>query len=227
MKLLLVAATRTEIEPLSGIISSADPAGTNPRKCFFKGLELDVLVTGTGIAATSFLLGKQYAASRYDFALNLGVAGSFESTFRPGEIVHVVEDQFADLGAEDGEKFLSVFEIGLEKKDSFPFQSGSLKNNAIIKNQVLNNLRRCRGVTVNTVHGNSESIRKFLKRTNPEIESMEGAAFFYASFLENISCAQIRAVSNFVEARNKEHWNLPLAIANLNKKAVEILNAFS
>ena len=55
---------------------------------------------------------------------------------------------------------------------------------------------------------------------------MEGAAFFYACLLAKIPFLEIRSISNYVEARNRETWNLPLAINNLNQILIEILEAF-
>jgi futalosine hydrolase len=80
----------------------------------------------------------------------------------------------------------------------------------------LKNIRDVKGITVNTVHGNTASIRKIVKKFNPDIESMEGAAFFFACAQFQIPCLQIRAVSNYVERRNKKNWKLDLAIKNLN-----------
>ena len=56
---------------------------------------------------------------------------------------------------------------------------------------------------------------------------MEGAAFFYACMIDKVPCAQIRAVSNFIEKRNRDNWNMALAIKNLNEKALEILDSLN
>jgi len=34
---------------------------------------------------------------------------------------------------------------------------------------------------------------------------------------------QIRSVSNYVEKRNKENWNIPLALKNLQSILIELL----
>jgi len=52
---------------------------------------------------------------------------------------------------------------------------------------------------------------------------MEGAAFLYACLLEGISCLQIRAISNKVERRNKDNWDIKLAVKNLTEKSLEII----
>ena len=40
----------------------------------------------------------------------------------------------------------------------------------------------------------------------------------------NIKFIQVRSVSNFVEERNKDNWNLDLAIKNLNHTVRMIIN---
>ena len=52
---------------------------------------------------------------------------------------------------------------------------------------------------------------------------MEGAAFFYACLLGGVRFHQIRSISNFVEERDRSKWDIPLALANLNKTLFEIL----
>ena len=39
-----------------------------------------------------------------------------------------------------------------------------------------------------------------------------------------IPCIQIRSISNKVEKRNKENWNLGLSISNLNTEVEKIIN---
>jgi futalosine hydrolase len=51
---------------------------------------------------------------------------------------------------------------------------------------------------------------------------MEGAAFFQTCLTEGVAFAQIRAVSNFVEARNRDNWKMEEAIKNLNEVLVEL-----
>jgi futalosine hydrolase len=34
---------------------------------------------------------------------------------------------------------------------------------------------------------------------------------------------QIRSISNYVEKRNKENWNIPLALKNLHATILELL----
>ena len=84
-------------------------------------------------------------------------------------------------------------------------------------------MKQVKSITVNTVHGNEKSIKNIVRRLNPDIENMEGAAVFKVCETFNIPCIQIRAISNYVEKRNKESWNIPLAIQNLNIEVEKII----
>jgi len=84
-------------------------------------------------------------------------------------------------------------------------------------------LKQVKAITVNTVHGNKNSITKIVNRLNPDIESMEGAAIFAVCKEFNIPCVQITSISNKMEKRNKENWNIPLAIQNLNTIVAKII----
>jgi futalosine hydrolase len=53
---------------------------------------------------------------------------------------------------------------------------------------------------------------------------MEGAAFLYSCINEQIPCAQLRAVSNYVERRNKANWKMDLALENLTHCFIDILS---
>ena len=63
-----------------------------------------------------------------------------------------------------------------------------------------------------------------MNRANPQVESMEGAAFAYACALSGVSYAQVRAVSNVVERRNRAAWRMDLAVQRLNDTARAILD---
>ncbi|WP_207924565.1 hypothetical protein [Pedobacter changchengzhani] len=40
---------------------------------------------------------------------------------------------------------------------------------------------------------------------------------------KEIDCLQIRSISNYVEARNKDNWKVGLAIENLNSWAIDFV----
>jgi futalosine hydrolase len=204
MRILVVAATELEI-PL---------VRTGPRGPH----HIEVLLTGVGMVATAARCAQALARTRYDAAYNFGVCGSFDRSLSPGTVVHVVSDRVSELGAEDGSRFLTLPDLGLANDDEV------LLNEAPPPNAVLRALPGVRAITVNTVHGRDESIAAIVARLSPQVESMEGAAFAYACTISGVPYAQMRAVSNMVERRNREAWRLDLAIRNLNDAALRVLD---
>src|SRR4051794_9216829 len=157
------------------------------------------------------------AIGGYDAALNLGVCGSFNPAMPPPSVVHVTSDMLAELGVEDGPRFLSLTEIGLLEPDQFPFSGGRLLNDAPPPLAGLEDLPSASGITVNTVHGADESIAAIRSRYPADVESMEGAAFMYACLIAGVPFAQVRAVSNRVERRNRATWDIAGAIEHLGR----------
>jgi futalosine hydrolase len=203
MQILIVAATQAEIEPLL--------THFGPQKPF------DVLITSVGMVATAYAMGRQLGVKKYDVVVNLGIAGSFDRTIALGEVVEIIQDDLSELGAENDTEFISIKNLGFGESVSYPTKQltdfpGSLK------------LKKVNAITVNTVHGNEASIQKIVQALNPQLESMEGAAFFYACRQMDVACLQIRAVSNYVEKRNRDNWKIGLAVKNLNNFAVELIN---
>lgn len=184
----------------------------------YKNHEINFLVTGIGMVATAYFTAKTLC-NNYDIAFNVGICGSFSKSLEIGSVINCVQEHFSELGAEDGEHFLSLKDLNLDG-------NSEIMNESIIKNNILELIPKVCGITVNTTHGEETSIEKVFQRFHPMIESMEGGAFLFACEQEKIPCAQIRAVSNYVERRNKENWNIPLAIKNVNEKMLKILNAF-
>jgi futalosine hydrolase len=211
VRILIVSATTAEIDSYASQLTSR--AG------------VDVLVTGVGMVATAARCAQALALERYDVALNLGVCGSFDRALSPGTVVHVVRDRIAELGAEDGERFLTIHDLQLLDDDEFPFRAGRLVNDAPPATAALDALPVVEGITVNTVHGNDRSIDEVARRFRPQVESMEGAAFMYACLVQGVRFAQVRAVSNVVERRNRDAWKLKEAIDNLGVAAVDIVRA--
>jgi futalosine hydrolase len=52
---------------------------------------------------------------------------------------------------------------------------------------------------------------------------MEGASFFYVCTLEKIPFLSLRAISNRIESRKRNKWNIPLALHNLTEKLKEVI----
>jgi futalosine hydrolase len=218
MQILIVSATKLEIKGLLDQMESSNALNDSLYICKYKNLAVHCLITGVGMVATTYAVAKTLNPS-YDFVMNVGVCGSFNRNLEIGTVVNVYEDTFAELGAEDGDKFLSLTDMKLEG-------TTKITNNHRMSNPKIEVLPKVTGITVNMVHGNEASIEKVFNRCFPYVESMEGAAFMYVCEQEKIPYVQIRAISNMVERRNRSNWDISFALKNLNKKMLEIMNSF-
>ncbi len=218
MKILIVSATEKEILPLKNRLKIKKSAACVMKYSGIKDFSVDFLVTGIGSTLTTYALTKKISTKKYNFIINAGIAGSFIPDLNIGDVVHVKSDEFADLGIEDKNEFFTLFEKGFIEKDQFPFNNCKLFN----PNELNLKLKNVSGITVNTTHGNKNSIELFKNKFNADIETMEGAAFFFVCLNEGVKFMQIRAISNYVEERNNANWDIPLAINNLNEKLFEI-----
>jgi futalosine hydrolase len=224
MQILLVSATIFEVAPTLNWLE--EHFSVNEQGVFEKkDLAVFPLITGVGSPATAFHLGQFLAQNQPDLAINAGIAGAFDRNFQLGDVLNVATERFGDLGVEEADgRFTDLFELGLLEKNDPPFADGLLQNPA---GEEASFLPHAKGLTVNKVHGSPASIAAIqAKYPDAQLENMEGAAFFYACLLARIPFFEIRSISNYVEARDREKWNLPLAINNLNQALIAILETF-
>lgn len=216
-------ATQSESEILNripGIIHDTDSYR-------FGSSEINVLITGVGGISTSWSLGKWFSSNpKPDLAINAGIAGSYSENLKPGDVVLPVVDCFADMGIELNNKYITLAEAGLTDPDSYPFENNWIKADNEYIDQASLFLHKCRAVTVNTSSGSRASIDRITGKFNPDIETMEGATFFYICALERIPFLAIRAISNMVEAGSRVKWEVSLALKNLAEMMNRILNLF-
>lgn len=213
--ILLVAATPFEI----AAVSEHFKIKVNGDGLFQGNNHVSVLITGVGMVNTAYWMGR-ISSHNYDHVINVGICGSYQSSLKIGEIVQVTSDILAELGAEDGDQFIPFAELKLGGTAFY-------QSKCDLKSTFLDTIKKVKGVTVNKVHGNDKSINTTMRLYNPDIESMEGAAFFRGCGHLKCCCIQIRAISNRVEKRDTSKWNMPLAINNLNDFTLQYIHTLN
>lgn len=198
MNLLIVAATKEEMSPFAEFLSTSS-------------YPIDILISGVGMMSTAFALGTRLAEKKYDAIVNVGIGGSFDKSLPLGSLVRIHSDCLSELGVEDGNDFITIDQIGLGESSFAENARPFTELSSVVQ------LKHAKGITVNQVHGCETSIHKLISRLNPDIESMEGAACFYAAKQSNIYSLQVRSISNYVEKRDRSNWQIELAILNLNE----------
>jgi futalosine hydrolase len=202
-QILLVAATRFEIQPTLDFLNQSEQNTSH----------VTILITGVGMLNTGFYLGQHLAKHQYDIAIQAGIAGSFRREMPLGSVVQVVSEQYGDFGVEEADgSFTDMQEMGF-------IETNYLKNDYEIKNVPV-----AKGLTVQKVHGFQPNIDKIIIKYNPDIETMEGIAFFQACLHHSLDFLALRGISNYVESRNRAAWNIPLAIQNVNNLVIRYLS---
>jgi futalosine hydrolase len=68
-----------------------------------------------------------------------------------------------------------------------------------------------------------QTIKIIQEKYQADTENMEGLAFYYVLKMVNKPGIEIRAVSNYVEKRNKENWDLKGSVTNLNAYLIQLV----
>jgi futalosine hydrolase len=219
MNILVIAATEAEIGLLIKHLTCCWKR-ENEQFYHLNGKNVQFAITGIGSVATAYNLTKMLAKQRYDLVIQAGIAGSFDRQIALGDVVLVKSDQFADMGAEDKDEYIDVFEIGLVGENDHPFTNKLLRNDTNTEEW---QLPAVTALTVNTVTGREYTVDERSKRYNCQLESMEGAAFHYVCISEGMPFIQIRAVSNYIEPRNRDAWQIGKAVTALNETLINYL----
>jgi len=218
-KVLIVTATLIEAE-ITGSIKGIQiiPGGYR-----HGNTEISLLIAGVGSISTAWEMQKWFSVNeKPDLAINLGIAGSYREDIKIGDVVIPLTDCFADAGIEDGDNFLTLSEAGLVNPNQFPFVEGLIHTDTCYADILKSVAGTASAITVNTATGSDSTRNKLVRKFNPDIETMEGATFFYICSRERIPFLALRAVSNMVEIRNKKNWDIKFALSNLAEKLNEV-----
>lgn len=219
MRILITAAEEEELITARQAFNALTKSEQN-------SLEITYMLTGIGTTSTSYRLTKilNSGTPPFSLALNIGIAGSFSERFPIGSVARVDKEYFGDLGFETYSGFQTLFDYKILDADTHPFRNGALDAPELNREveTALKKYGRATAVTVQTVSGLPEKRSQLQLDFKPQIESMEGAAFFYVCILESVPFAEIRSVSNEVGERDRTKWDIPLALSSL-REAVKVL----
>lgn len=221
--ILIIAATTMEINPLIGYLQESYNRLSESEMLFEgKGVKIRVGICGIGLMATAFNLGRILNTGTFDYVIQLGIAGAYPTPqIDLGAVVYVQAERVGDLGASTKEgAFLTLPQMGLEEPSA-----GALPGNPPADLTVfLQQLQAAEGISINHNSGNADGHNRFGIATDTIVtESMEGAALHYVCSALAIPFVQIRSISNWVEPRDKSRWQMGLALQNLNKTAITLL----
>jgi futalosine hydrolase len=203
MNCLIVAATTLEIAPFL--------------RCY-KDIkkDVDVMVTGIGLTATTYSLTRQLQIKRPGIIIQAGVGGCFDTSIPLGSVLAIKQEAIGDQSVIELDKLKTLFDLKLVPQDQYPYSKGWLVNRHEILKKV--KLEKVKAISVNEITTSRQKLKFYKAAFDPVVESMEGAALHYVCLMENVPFIQIRAVSNYIAERNKKNWNMKESIVNLNKE---------
>lgn len=211
LKVLICAATPLELR--GWMFDEQDVA--RPCSVLDVGLshvDISLMAMGVGVASTVMRLTQH--AARFDLVLNVGLAGAYGQKLAVGQVVRVAHDVFADYGIDQRGTFVPLHRSGIAAHAPQPMDCACVEGM---------HLPVVRAITLGTCSGSKALIERNISLWNPDIETMEGAAVPFVCQQLGVQFVCLRAISNRVEPRNVEAWNIDLALSNLYRETVSLL----
>ncbi len=200
---------------------------------FIKEKDADIVFRLTGIGAvnacycvTKEIWNAKVGGKPYDLVINIGIAGSYDlDEFPIASAAVISREYFGDLGFETDKGFADLFRCGIIGKDEFPYTDGALARQLLPYSNIEDAISRYKsgvGVTIQCITGDISRVEELKRLYTPHIESMEGAAVYYAALMEGVPCFEIRTVSNVVGERDSRKWKTMEALEILENCCREI-----
>jgi futalosine hydrolase len=178
------------------------------------GTSAPVVVGGVGPAAAA--AATSASLDGVELVLCAGIGGGF-GRLTPGDVAVAASIVFADLGAETADGFVPISELGLGggRYDVTPKLAVELADRS---GGHLGTV-----LTVATVTGTQASADALVQRYPDAVaEGMEGAGVAAAAALHGLPFGEIRAVSNLVGPRERDAWQIPLALTSLGRAVAAV-----
>ncbi|MFD2706145.1 futalosine hydrolase [Salibacterium lacus] len=186
-----------------------------------KGLENDprfvVKAGGAGMAESAVSTAYALAADNYKAVINAGIAGAFHHSEGTGSIIVASEMIAAEAGAEAPDGFLSLEHLNL---GASRYTCDAEKVEQLRSKAEHTGLHACAGPVLTTMtatgtHATAQTLRA--RFPGARAEAMEGYGAAAAARRKHIPAFEVRAVSNAVGPRDRENWDIPVALAALEQ----------
>jgi len=216
MKIIITAATKNEWMQASKQIAALTKVNKFKHQIIFHQ-------SGVGMLSTAVSLMKVIASEKPNFIIQVGIAGTFNSSQSLAKVFVIKQESIGDLGVTEKGTWKDIFNLQLQKNNTPPFVKKLLPNQWLKQYNLLK-LPAVVAVTVNEITTQKKRKEQIIQHYNPILESMEGAALHYVCRTMDIPFLQLRATSNYVGERNKTKWLLKESIEILNESLVQLIN---
>ncbi len=227
--LALIAPTPVESKELRGEIK---PTPHEELKNISEG-EMHgrpVVFTHCGVGKVNAAHSTTLVLENYDvdFLILFGIAGAYSGSI--GDVAVAESENYGEEGVltKDGWKPMEFTGFPLLKNEkeyynTFPMDADLVRFALSVSKGMGFNVNSGNFVTVSQCSGTREIGEVLKNRHNGICENMEGAAAAHICTLYGVQMVEIRGISNLIEDRDMEKWNIPLAVSHCNKVVSEIV----
>ncbi len=242
--ILILAATRPELEPLLRESQAGEAAG-GPAPAFagtLGGEPVVLSVTGVGKGSAAFTAGLLFGARTFRALVSVGCAGAFrDSGLSPGEVVIADREILSDEGTMSPAGFLDLEQLSLPAAEvRARALSGTVEpiynlvpirpplrldaaDLAALSRELGFPIRAGPVSTASTCSGTDARAREVAARWRPMAESMEGGALALAALRSGIPFLEVRGISNFTGDRDRAAWQVGLAVERASAAVARLI----
>ncbi len=241
MGVLLLTATALEQAELVSCIEEAvrqSVAGRQVTAGSVAGAPVTVVETGLGAVNTAHALTWSFQSNLPHYVLQIGVGGAYSgSALRVGDVAVASEENYGDVGVRTADGWQGAQVIGIplirsgesEIYNRFPLDPewvGRCRD--LLSSATWENPAPAVGVgafvTVQECSGTqSLGAERSARFGGAVCENMEGAAAAHVCRIYSVPFIEVRAMSNIVDDRQTQTWDLPGAAAVAQEAAMHLV----
>ena len=235
--LIILSATAYEQQLLRDSLQQATTQRRGHR-AWVRGMigTRSVVLIETGIGAVNTAQALTVALQKIDpeLVLQIGIGGAYlGSGLDKGDLALASEENYGDLGVIAPDGWSPADEIGIpvlstdrDYYNTYPVDPALVARAQHILEQSGECVVQGPFVTVQQCTGREDIGNELAARFNAICENMEGAAAAHVCTLYAVPFLELRAISNRVEDRNKDAWDIPRAVQKVQiaaRKSIEAL----
>ena len=191
------------------------------------GRSVLLVATGIGAVNAAHALTCALQARRPDWVLQVGVGGAYpQGGLEIGALALASEEWYGDLGVRTDEGWQGADLIGIPVYGEDGYNKFVLAGECLDRAQeFLPEVKVGPFATVQECSGTDELGLERGARFGAVCENMEGAAAAHVCALYGVPFLELRAMSNRVEKRDREQWDLVGAVARAQEAAARLLES--
>lgn len=232
MNLALIAPTPVESKEIRHKIR---PAPIEEMKNIFKG-EIEgssVIFTHCGVGKVNAAHSATVILEKYevDVLILFGIGGAYlNSGLKIGDVAVAQSENYGEEGVMTKEGWSPMEFTGFpllrkerEYYNTFPLDKNLAQIAVEASKDCGSDPKQGNFVTVSQCSGTRESGELIRRRFDGLCENMEGAAAAHICAIYGVPMVEVRGISNIIESRDMEKWNIDLAALNCNKVVMELI----